>query len=193
MNETDAAEADRPRRRFGCLVRIVVVAVVATAIVVGIGTLFNQGNNATLPARSFDAGVANGFQPATVVQFEPQHLFIVRLQDGTFIALYDKSPKRQELRSNCRVSFSDAATPGTLAPLPGITGAFVENCDGLHAVWRADGTFAFGASYGNLDHYPTSVDASGHLIVDISTRTCTRSGGVIGIPPFVVQKCGTGD
>jgi hypothetical protein len=193
MNETDAGEAPRPRRRFGCLARLAIFVIVATAIVVGIGTLFNQGNNATLPSKSFDAGPASGFQPATVVQFEPQHLFIVRLQDETFIALYDKSPKQQELHSNCRISFDDAALTGNLPPLPGITGAFVENCDGMHAVWRADGTFAFGASYGNLDRYPTSVDASGHLNVDISTRTCTRSGGVIGIPPFVVQVCGTGD
>lgn len=195
MNEPVPADVSR-RHRLGCLawLTIVVLAVlVVIGIVVGIGSFFNQGRGSVQTQSAFDAGEASAYQDASVVYVEAQHLYIVRLQSGTFIALYDKSSKQQELRSNCRVSFDDTATPGKLAPLPGIVGAFVENCDGQHAVWRADGRFAFGADYGNLDRYQTRIDRAGHLMVDTSTRTCTRSRGVIGVPPFDVTTCGRGD
>jgi len=166
---------------------------VVVAIVVAIGFLFDQGSDSVERDRGYDAGAASNYQNASVVYAEPQHLFVVRLQDGTFVALYDKSSKQQELRSGCRVSFDDTATLNNLTQLPGIVGAFVENCEGRRAVWRADGVFAFGAGYGNLDRFDTSVDAAGHLIVDTTTRTCTRSRGVIGVPPFDERRCGGGD
>ena len=43
------------------------------------------------------------------------------------------------------------------------------------------------------DRFGTSVDGAGHLIVDTSSRTCTRSRGVIGVPPFDERTCGSGD
>ncbi len=193
MNDSETPDAPRERRRFGCLLRLAIVALVAVAVVVAIGFLFDQGSDSVTPERGYDAGAASGYQDGSVVYAEAQHLFIVRLQDGTFIALYDKSSKQQELRSDCRITFDDTATLNKLSPLPGITGAFVENCDGLRAVWRADGAFAFGAGYGNLDRFGTSVDGAGHLIVDTSTRSCTRSRGVIGVPPFDERTCGSGD
>lgn len=186
-------DAPRGRRRLGCLVRLAAAVLVVVAIVVAIGFLFDQGSDSVERDRGYDAGAASDYQDASVVYAEPQHLFVVRLPDGTFIALYDKSSKQQELRSDCRLAFEDAASTGNLAPLPGIAGAFVENCEGRRAVWRADGVFAFGAGYGNLDRFDTSVDAAGHLIVDTTTRTCTRSRGVIGVPPFDERRCGSGD
>lgn len=176
----------------GCALRALIAIAVLTAIVVAIGTIFDQGDNAAQPVRGFDAGVASGFQPATVNQFEQEHLFIVRLQDGEFLAFYDKSSKQQELGGDCRIRFDDNALIGTLEPVPGITGAFVEDCNDVRSVWRADGTFSFGGSWGDLDRYNTSVNADGHLIVDTRSRTCTRSAGVPGQQPFKIQQCGTG-
>ncbi|TAK60061.1 MAG: hypothetical protein EPO22_09615 [Dehalococcoidia bacterium] len=194
MND-DEGTSDAPpeRRRFGCLAPLAVAIIVVVAAVVAIGFLFDQGSGSVRRERGYDAGAADGYENASVVYAEAQHLFVTRLEDGTFIALYDKSPKQQELRSDCRVAFDDTAALNKIAPLPGIVGAFVENCDGLRAVWRADGVFAFGAGYGNLDRFNTSVDVAGHLIVDTSSRTCTRSRGVIGVPPFDERTCGSGD
>jgi hypothetical protein len=193
MNEAGEGDPSVRRRRFGCLPRVAAFALIGTAIVVGIGFLFDQGDSARQPDHTYDAGPASAYQSGTVVYAEAQHLYVVRLKAGDFMALYDKSPKQQELRSDCRVTFDDSATTGMLDPLPGLTGGFVENCSGMHAVWRADGVFAFGASYGNLDRFPASVDGNGHLIIDTSTRTCTRSRGVIGVPPFDAGTCGSGD
>jgi hypothetical protein len=182
-------------RRFnvrGCLLRVLIVVAVLTAIVVAIGEIFDQGDSADQPVRGFDAGPAANFQPASVVQFEQQHVFVVRMQDGEFLAFYDKSTKQQELGGDCRLQWDDTALIGTLEPVPGITGGFVEDCDDVRSVWRADGAFAFGGSWGDLDRYNTSVNADGDLIVDTRTRTCTRSAGVPGQEPFEQRECGTG-
>jgi hypothetical protein len=190
MNHEVSADAPPERRgRRGCLVWLGVTLAIVVGIVVAIGLLFDQGSDSVQNAHQYDAGDASAYQRASVVYAEQQHLFVVRLEDGTFVALYDKSPKQQELRSDCRVSFEDTAMTGTLAPLAGVTGAFVEDCDGLRAVWRADGVFAFGAGYGDLDRFETSINAAGHLVVDTGSRTCTRSRGVIGVPPFDKTTC----
>jgi hypothetical protein len=193
MNEAPPAEQPARSGRLGCLLRLAIAVVAMVGLVIAIGTIFNQGKDADQPASGYDAGPAVSYQPATVNQIEPQHLFVTRLQDGTFVALYDRSSRQQELHGDCRVVFDDTAGIGLLEPLPGITGGFVETCDDARAVWRADGEFAFGSGYGNLDRFPTSVDGNGHLIIQTDTRTCTRSKGVIGVPPFVEQQCGAGD
>jgi hypothetical protein len=166
------------RSRLGCLVWFAAMAVISVAVVVAIGFIFDQGDSAKQPQRGYDAGAADAYQPATVNYLEFEHLYVVRLQDGSFLALYDKSPKQQEVGGNCRVSFEDNASLGTLEHVPGMAGGFVEDCTSERAVWRADGVFAFGASYGNLDRFNTHVDANGHLIVETDSRTCTRSRGV---------------
>ena len=117
-----------------------------------------------------------------------------RLQDGTFVALYDKSPRQQELGGDCRVHYDDHTQLGPLPQIDDFTGALVEDCEGQsRSVWRADGEFAFGAAYGHLDTYKTSVNSSGEVIVDTEVRTCTRSRGASGVPPYDVLRCGRGD
>ena len=195
---TDGAEDVAPRQRFnagGCALRVLIAIVVLTAMVVVIGTIFDQGDSADQPVRGFDAGLASDFPLADVQQFDEQHLFIVRLQDGEFLALYDKSSKQQELGGDCRLRFDDKALLGTLEPLRGFTGAFVEDCESLRSrsVWRVDGVYSFGSNWGDMDRYSTSVNADGHLIVDTRTRSCTRSRGVAGAPPFDVKQCGRGE
>ena len=94
---------------------------------------------------------------------------------------------------DCRVAFDESTEPTGMEQLPGFRGAFVEDCDEQRTVWRADGELASGAGYGRLDRFPTSIDANGDLIVDITQRTCTRSRGVVGVPPFDEQTCGRPD
>ncbi len=195
--EAPPAAEDRPRRRGcapGCLLPLLAVAAIAVALFFIIGFIFNEGDNADQPVHGFDAGPADAFPPATINQYDPEHLFITRLQDGTFIALYDRSPRQQELQGDCRVHYDDLAQLGSLEQLDGFSGGLVENCSDITAsVWRADGEFAFGAGYGHLDTYNTHVNSAGHLIVDTDTRSCTRSRGASGVPPFDVLICGRGD
>lgn len=181
----------------GCLLRVALVIALLTGLVVLIGTIFDQGDGASQPVRGFVAGPAENFQLADVNYFEQQHAFVVRLQDGAFIALYDRSPRRQELQggTDCRVFYDETAAIGTLEQLPGMRGALVEDCDEARTVWRVDGAFAFGAGYEGvpLDRFATRVDRDGRLIVDTRSRTCTRSRGAPGLGPFVEQRCGKAD
>jgi hypothetical protein len=161
----------------------------AVALIVVIGETFDQGDSAKTPAREFDAGPSENYQRGDLTEVPPERLWIVRLEDGEFIALYNKSPKQQQLGSGCRVRFDENAQLIGLPQLPGFSGAFVEECEGVSATWRADGKFAGGAGYGDLDRFETSVNDEGHLIVKTSSRSCTKSRGVPGLPPYDVQTC----
>ncbi len=194
MNEAPVAEA-APRRRFrlGCLTRILLAVAAAFALVVLIGETFDQGAPANPRPSTLNAGRAEEYARSDVTQFPLSHLFIVRIEDGSFLALYDKSSKAQEVGRECRVNFDESAQLTGLEQLAGFTGAFVEECGELRAIWRADGEFAGGAGYGDLDRFETEIDASGNRTVSITSRTCTRSRGVIGQAPFDVTTCGRGD
>jgi hypothetical protein len=190
MNEEPLEEPRaRGRFRFGCLARILIAIAGAVALIIIIGETFDQGDSAKPPSREFDAGPAENYERGDLTEVAPQRLWIVRLEDGEFIALYNKSPKQQQLGSNCRVRYDESAQLIALPQLPGFSGAFVEECEGLTATWRADGRFAGGAGYGDLDRFETSVTDDGRLIVDTNSRTCTKSRGVPGLPPYDVQTC----
>ena len=191
--EPTASPAQATRRRPGCLRNVLIAAVASIALVVAIGYAFDEGDNADQPRHGFDAGPASAYETPSVTPFDAEHLFLVRLPDGSFIALYDRSTKQQELQGGtCRVLYEETAGLGTLDPIPGLRGGFVEECEDSRAVWRADGAFAFGTGYGDLDRYGVRVDA-GAVIVDTETRTCTRSKGVVGQEPYEQRTCGRGE
>ena len=190
MNEEPPSTSQAPARpRLGCVTRIIIVVAAAIALIVIIGETFDQGDSAKLPSTTFDAGPAENYERGDLSEVPAEHLWIVRLEDGEFIALYNKSPKQQQVGSGCRVRFDEDARLTSLTQLPGFAGAFVEECEGLTAMWRADGKFAGGAGYGDLDRFETSVNDDGRLIIKTNTRTCTKSRGVPGLPPFEVQTC----
>ncbi len=180
--------AKKKRRSIGCLGKALIALAVLVALFFAIGLAFDQGEDANQPQRGYNAGTAEQYARSDVTG-PSQHIFITRLADGSFIALYDKSPKQQELDSNCRVTFDERANLGTLDQLEGFRGALVELCEGARAVWRADGVLAYGAGDRDLDRFGTRINENGDLIVDIRSRTCTRSRGVPGIPPYVETTC----
>jgi hypothetical protein len=195
MSEEPRETRSRPgdRGRFGCLTRIALAMLAAVALVIIVGETFDQGDDAKQPARGFNAGTAEEYAPGNVTSWEDRHVFVVRLADGSFLAFYDKSPKQQELGTGCRVRFDEAAQITGMPQLDGFRGAFVEECNGTRTTWRADGALVSGAGYGDLDRFSTSIDAEGDLIVATASRTCTKSRGVNGLPPYEVQTCGRAD
>jgi hypothetical protein len=173
----------------GCLLRIAIAVAVLVALFFAIGLAFDQDGESPSRASDYNAGPAEEYARSDVTYIAAKHVYVVRLAGGSFVALYDKSPKQQEVRSDCRILFDERAQLGPLEQLDGFRGGFVEECEGTRAVWRADGQRAFGAGYGNLDRFKTRIDANSDLIVDLSERTCTRSSGVAGVPPFVETTC----
>jgi hypothetical protein len=193
-DESQPDEPRRGRRLGGCLLWFTVAGFVLFALFIVLGLAFSDGDGAA-PGDSgaFNAGPAENYLRGEVSHLEQQRVFVVRLNDGAFVALYDKSSKQQEIDSNCRVRWEDNANlGGVIGQLPGFNGAFAENCEGTRGVWRADGERAYGAGYGDLDRFQTQIDAGGNLLIDLSSRTCTRSRAVVGVPPFDEKTC-TGD
>jgi hypothetical protein len=184
----------RGRNVGGCALRFALAGVALFAIFIVLGLLFGDDDESSSGGtRAFNAGTAENYLRGEVSHLEQQHVFVVRLEDGSFIALYDKSPKQQEIDSGCRVRWEDNANlGGVIGQLAGFNGAFAETCEGTRGVWRADGERAYGAGYGDLDRFPAQVDVNGDLLIDLSSRTCTRSAGGIGVPPFAEATC-TGD
>lgn len=197
VHESDAAPEDPiPPRRLpplrGCLVRGLAVIVAAIVLAVVIGETFDQGKQADAPPQGFNAGLAEGYPRGDVSDgfVDSEHVFIVRFPDGTFRAYYDRSSKRQELGGDCRIEYDETALPGRLEQVTGMRGAFVEECEGVRAVWRVDGRLATTSSYGDLNRFETRITDGGELFVDTSERNCTRSVGVPGIEPFEEKTCG---
>jgi hypothetical protein len=190
-SEDEQAPTERRGSRFGCLAWTVGILLVLFLVAAGVAALIDDdgGSRDGRPSSEVNAGPAENYERADVNYLEQQHIFVARFQDGEFVALYDKSPKQQELDSDCRLRYDESAQLGPLEQLPGMRGGFVEECEGTRAVWRADGARAFGAGYGDLDRFQARVNDAGDLVIDTSERTCTRSRGVAGIPPFDVRRC----
>ena len=177
---------------WGCALRVTfaMFALLALAFVVTVvGSFLDDTDNPEV-ATTINVGSAEGYEPGSVIHYDVEHIFVVRLAGGEFIALYDKSPQQQERLGDCRVRYDEDRLPAGLDQLPGMEGALVEVCNELTTIWRVDGQFASGTGYGNLDRFETSIDQNGDLLIDISERTCTRSRGVPGIPPYDETTCG---
>ena len=191
--ERDDVTGSSRRWRAGCLGGCAGLLALAVVLFFAIGLYFDEGDSASRPGGGFDAGPASAYEPGTVNQLPEQHAWVVRLPDGTLYVFYDKSSKQQELGGECRVLYDETAGLGTVNQIEGMVGAFVEDCEGARTVWRVDGQLAFGAGYGNLDRFDTQEDPDGQLIIDTGSRSCTRSRGAPGIPPFDEERCGSGD
>jgi len=194
MNDDSVVNASERRSSWpGCAGRAILAlgAVIALMFAITfIGGALDSSDNPDDPPLILNAGRADEYARSDVTYFDLQHVYIVRFDDGSFAAFYDRSPKQQELNSDCRIRYDESRLPHGLEQLEGFSGSFTETCNELTTTWRVDGRLASGAGYGNLDRFQTSVDANGDLLVDLSERTCTRSRGVVGIPPFDETTCG---
>ena len=172
----------------GALAVVAIGFIVVVALVI-IGLFYDSADEDSGVAGGLNVGPAAEYARSDVNHFDLDHVFLVRYPDGSFDAFYDKSARQQELNGSCRILFDENALVGALEQFEGMRGAFVEACDDQCSVWRVDGTFSFGNSYGDMDRFETRIDGAGDLIIDTSQRTCTRSKGVPGIPPFETTTC----
>ncbi len=194
MNESSPTENVSRLRRINlrsCFLRFVIgITAAVVVIVLFIEFVGSIGSGSSDGRSEFIAGPADEFALADVNAFEPEHILLVRYQDGSFRAFYDKSSKQQEVPGEtCRIFYEETAAIGTLEQTVGMRGAFVEECVGVRSVWRVDGAYSFGGNYGDLDEFGTRIDETGALVVMTDTRSCTRSVGVAGIPPFERKEC----
>jgi len=169
------SQASQPR--FGLLL-LGVAAILSFFAAVGLILYLKPGDSSPAPA-IFVAGPVEGFMPGSVSYFEHEHVFIVRLTDGAFLALYDLGPKMQSWvergtldKLNCRAH--EGELPDGIAEQPGLpvgfekTG-FIQPCAGGY--WDATGKGIWGPLNGDLDRFPVSV-VDGIVRVDLANRRC---------------------
>lgn len=165
----------------GCLGLVVaVVAVVAIAVftVVFLESGADRGRLVLRDYRSYEVGTAEFVGE--------RNLYIIRLGDGSFVALFDLDHANREARGQrCRVrpvTASDAALPGLLeryerefsARAAGATLLFREDCNG--AVYDATGLRLDDAGP-NLDQYPVGLNEDMELVIDMGRRMCSIADG----------------
>lgn len=129
----------------------------------------------------FAAGPEIDYEPGHATLFQNEHFFLVRLEDGDLLALYDLSPANQALVEagdqaalECRaVLRTDEEMAGWLARAdvpPGFEDRGIwDECTG--AVWTAAGEQVRGPDSGDLDRFPVRI-VDGIVRVDLASRLC---------------------
>ncbi len=167
----------RPPVALGCFGMVAAVVVVVGIVIFGIQYLESGTRTKAI------LGQAASYAPSSIT-FEPNYnLYIVRMSDGTFIALSDlDAANRASPGRRCRVQpipTDDPELPGILerhrnafSPrAAGSTAVFRESCNG--ALYDVTGVRINGEGP-NLDRHDVEVDDSGFLRVNTSVRRCTQ-------------------
>ncbi len=147
------------------------------------------------PVRDFDAGAVSNFAPASIHEFAGQHLLLVRLQDGSFVALHDWDAWAQyrysvgdKAKAECRVHPLDHDSPiypGVLSSILHPTAGFedtvmISGCDG--SLFDVLGNRTFGPAATNLDRFPVRTNGNGHVIVNLADQQCRPLSPCLSYP-----------
>lgn len=166
---------------LGCAVLAAAIALIAIAVVAGAAFLDSGASSGTLvldDVRAYAAG--------TVERLPSHNLYVVRLGDGSFLALDDlDAANRASSGRRCRVApiaASDPSLPAILqryaarfsAPAAGSVLIFREDCNG--ALYDVAGA-RLDANARNLDRYAVATNTAGHLTIDLARRLCTVRDG----------------
>jgi hypothetical protein len=134
---------------------------VITAIMVAIG-----GTAALIfltPNNEQDLGNSTGYPPGSVTRFASDNFYLVHLDSGEFLALYDRDTSPNERRNGCRIAWRpDEAFDGE-------SGVFRSEC--LDSAWRIDGSLLQGPSPRDMDRFDTDLDG-GDVSVDTGRLLC---------------------
>lgn len=175
---------------LGCIGAAAFVGLVGVLAAAAIGFFESGANSGKLVLAPADS-----YANSSVEFVAARNLYLVRLGDGTFVALSDlDAANRAGGQRRCRVApiaRADPKLPGLLTAYAGRMSAkaagaallFREDCNS--AVYDATGV-RLDSDAVNLDRHPVAIDQAGRLTVDVSKRSCTRREGN---DPFAVVKC----
>ena len=179
----------RPPVALGCAAAIAVVVAIIAIVAFGV-TYLESGAD----SQEVTLGLRDSYALGTVTPIPTERLFVVRLAEGTFLALADlDDAARAAGRQGCRVApipRDDPRLPQLLAAhetrvSPAASGLqlLFAGCEG--AIYDVTGLRIDGDG-ANLDRYAISSDRDGHLTVDLQDRTCSERSGE---QPFQEVAC----
>ena len=119
--------------------------------------------------RASVVGSVDDFGPDTVTHFEREHFFIVRLEDGSFLALYDRATGHLNDPIEWREDFE----------FQGITGWFRSP---FHSeTYDRQGLLVFGPAHRGMDRY--RLEIRGDELYVITDQLFCGEGGTLGSTP----------
>jgi hypothetical protein len=152
---------------------------VKAIIMLGVSVLFLLFGTAVAlaflrPPSEQDLGDALRYEFGSVTRFPSDNYYLVRLDDGEFLALYDRDTDPNARRSGCRISWQ----PDEI--VAGAQGVFRADC--TESAWAMDGSLLRGPSPRDMDSLDVDVKDDGSVSVDTARLICgegdTPPGGL---------------
>ncbi|MGE0599609.1 MAG: hypothetical protein AB7J35_05795 [Dehalococcoidia bacterium] len=171
-------EAVRPPVLLGCFFGIAVVVAIVGLAFFAITFLESGANKGEVALE-----VAEAYAPGSAQFVSSENVFLVRLVDGSFIALLDLDAANRANQANrCRVNLLPITDPALGEPAEQLTrqmsalaagsnSVLFESC--LGSIYDIAGVRLNGAGP-NLDRYSVRFDDSGHVVIDTTRRICTQ-------------------
>lgn len=177
----EGAPGTRPSLAFGCSVLAAILVALGVAAVAFVVFLESGASTGRVTLDPLDA-----YPPGTVSRFPRDGFYLVRMPDGSTLALSDlDAANRAATGRRCRVAPIPAGEPALeealeryrarLSPGTGsLTLIFRETCFG--SLYDAAG-IRLDADGPNLDRLGLDLDDQGNLVVETAERSCTRRDG----------------
>lgn len=159
-----AGEEPRP----GPSVKAIIV-LVTSALFLIIGTAVSLAFLS--PSGEEDVGNAISYEFGSVTRFPSENYYLVRLDNGDFLALYDRDTEPSARRNGCRISWEP------LEAVDEVEGVFRADCN--ESAWATDGALLRGPSPRDMDRLDVDVDDDGSVSVDTARLIC----GEGDVPP----------
>jgi hypothetical protein len=188
---SEPVPAVRPPVVLGCTFAVAAVVAVVAVVAFAISFLDSGATGGTAVLN-----VPEAYAPGSLQYESADNFYLVRLRDGTFLALSDlDAANRANQAKRCRVapiSTQDPDLPGLLtqyanqmsADAAGSNVLFRETCNG--ATYDLTGARVDGVGP-NLERLSIDKNSAGKLVVNLTKRTCTEREGT---NLFVFIKCG---
>lgn len=181
----------RPPVFLGCAAAAFALVLLVLGVIFFVSFLDSGANNGKvtlLPAESF--------APNTITYESKNNFYLVRLGDGSALALSDLDAANRGAATRCRVAQLAATDPLLVQLLqqygsrqsPQAAGSTVllrESCN--RAVYDLSG-LRLDADGPNLDRLEVSLDKQGHIVVDTRKRSCTERSGANLFSPVTCPK-----
>jgi hypothetical protein len=187
LEHDETGREDLPQVDVNWRVPLLALAAIAVFFIsVGLVLYFQPGSNPLgIEPDVFAAGPIASFPEGSVTYFQREHLYLVRMPGGAFLALYDLAPRTQMLIDQgalgllaCRVEFDDELNGDGLDEsdfVPGFENqGFRQICEEDEedeALWNAAGRHLEGPTNGHLDRFPVAV-INNIVHIDITNRRC---------------------
>ena len=166
--------------------RLSPAAAILALVVATVALLFTLARSPEPRGRVIEAGLTDSYLGRMAIPFDLDDFYLMRLDDGRFVALYAYVPGPSGHVRGCRIHWEPETTfrgyfagsgasqvSSSQSTLLEVTGLWVDGCSG--SKWDAEGRILFGPAGRDLDRFPVHVAEDGTIRVDARRLRCAGS------------------